>query len=350
MTNRSRANIPSQDRKLLWGKAGNRCAICRKFLVNSEDGDERGVIVGIEAHIVGHSKSGPRGNESLPKEQRHLYENMILLCVEHARTIDERTDIYSAGKLREIKKKHEMLMKGVDPSLTRPHPRLRLIQPVGYTGGSNGHFQTLKLKNFDEDPALDLRCWMEGFGFHAVLADQSAGSFIDGKSEKEYKFQLDGLEIGNRNIQLLYFYANYRNLDGEKIQYKSSLTQKDVSSKAFKILDLGLHHSYGKLITEAEVDNMSPLEPTGDYMSTLFEVGNNHFKISVSNTVLALWQMNDQWIKHCLLHLGKSNVKIMASLGIFQDKKYTSYNLPPECQSGFEGFEKTLELIEAGEL
>ena len=76
----NRTQMSNEDRKLLWGKAGNRCAICKKLLVNIEDNDERGVIVGIESHIVGHSGDGPRGKDKLPLSDRHKYENIILLC------------------------------------------------------------------------------------------------------------------------------------------------------------------------------------------------------------------------------------------------------------------------------
>ncbi len=337
--------MPDQDRKLLWGKAGNRCAICRKLLVNVEDGDMRGVITGIEAHIVGHSSGGPRGVDSLPADKRHLYENIILLCLEHAKTIDERKEVYTVEKLQSIKSDHEKLMRGMNLTLNIPKPRLRLIQPVGYTGGSQGHFQTLVLKNFDNEVALDIKCWIEGFGFHFNLLAENAGSFLEKDGTKEIKFLIDGLEICNRQVQLLNFYATYNNIDGQRIQYKSSLQQ--VLSGSFRILELGMQNSYIRVISEPEVE-MILLDPISDNREALFKVNNNEFKLKVSGSLLAIWEIRREDARHCLLLLGKANAKLMTSLGVCQDKVYTTLNLPQECKVGFKGFAKTLEQIELG--
>lgn len=342
--------MSDQDRKLLWGKAGNRCAICKKLLVNVEDNDERGVIIGIEAHIVGHSEDGPRGNDPLPLTERHKYENIVLLCSEHATTIDERTDVWTVEKLRALKKEHELLMMEITPSLTHPHPVLRLVLPVGYTGGPNGHFQSLTLKNFDTEAALDLKCWMEGFGFHLMLSTETAGTYLEAGESKEYKFQLDGQRIANadENVQLLSFYASYSNLDGQRILYKSSLVQKTVPSGAFKIIELGSNNSYSKLRSEAKIDAMEMLGYFGGSRQAMFTVGVHKFKIKVSDSLLATWGMNTEQAEDCLRELGKANLKIMTSLGVFQDKEYTTLSFPEATEIDFPKFIKALEYIESG--
>ena len=94
---------------MLWGKSANRCAIssCRRELVMDETETDDPSIIGEECHIIGKEDNGPRGNPEFPKEQRDLYNNLILLCNIHHKVIDDQEQSYSIGKLKEIKKDHE---------------------------------------------------------------------------------------------------------------------------------------------------------------------------------------------------------------------------------------------------
>lgn len=351
MITNHRPKMSDQDKKLLWGKAGNRCAICRKLLVNVEDEDERGVIVGIEAHIVGHSKDGPRGKNPLPQLERHKYENIILLCTEHAKTIDERQDVWTKERLLQIKRDHEKLMREIKPSIEQPHPILRLIQPVGYSGGPNGHFQTLRIKNFDKETALDLNCWMQGFGFNHQLSRQTSGSFLEPNDIKDFEFRLDDLKIAIEEVPLLYLYVSYSNLEGKKILFKASLVQKTVKSGALKIIGIGDKHEFSKFI-KTYVDYMRVLESRGDYVEAEYTIRtdvDNKFRIKVSRTLLSCWDINrEDMIQYCFLELGRANMKIMTSLGVFQDKEYATTSFPETISTGFDRFVETLKYIESG--
>jgi hypothetical protein len=91
------------DIKLLWGRSGNRCAICKMEL--SPSGDK--YTLGEMAHIVGRSVDGPRGKENLPFDERDSYANLILLCPTHHSEIDKDSDNWSRSKLLGQKSKHE---------------------------------------------------------------------------------------------------------------------------------------------------------------------------------------------------------------------------------------------------
>jgi hypothetical protein len=341
--------MPDQDRKLLWGKAGNRCAICKKLLVNTEDGDTRGVIVAVESHIVGHSIDGPRGNDPMPLNERHKYENIILLCSEHSKTIDERTDVWTVEKLRSLKNEHEQTMREIAPELRTPHPILRLVLPVGYSGGPNGHFQTLTIKNLDKKTALDLDCWIEGFGYNLKLSTDTAGTYLESGQSKDFQFRLDGERMSTTEVPLLSFYARYSNLEGQRILYQSQLKQKLVPSGAFSIIELGSKNAYQKVRSEAKIDDMAMLGFLGGSHEALFTTGENQFKIRVSTTLSSCWGITtEESISYCLYELAKANLKVMSSLGVYQDKEYLTTTLPDDCSAGFEGFTKTLEHIEAG--
>lgn len=97
--------IPDIDKKILWGRSGNRCAFpeCKKELTF-----EKGIgIIGEMAHIVARNKSGPRGDAGLPAEKIDGYFNLILLCPDHHTLIDKNEKEWTVAKLEKIKMEHE---------------------------------------------------------------------------------------------------------------------------------------------------------------------------------------------------------------------------------------------------
>lgn len=100
--------ISQKDIKILWGKSGNRCAICKKELAFVEEGSIKNVLVGEQAHIVAQNEDGPRGHSNLLLHERDSYPNLILLCANHHTVIDSDTQKYSIEKLHQIKQEHEL--------------------------------------------------------------------------------------------------------------------------------------------------------------------------------------------------------------------------------------------------
>ncbi|RYY86354.1 MAG: HNH endonuclease [Chitinophagaceae bacterium] len=100
-------SITVKTQKMLWGRAANRCAICRNELVMdaSETDDES--VVGEACHIVASSNDGPRGNSPLTPEQRDKYGNLILLCNIHHKQIDDQHVAFSIERLNTLKQTHE---------------------------------------------------------------------------------------------------------------------------------------------------------------------------------------------------------------------------------------------------
>ena len=99
--------------KMLWGRSGNRCAICRKELVlDPIETDDPESVVGDMAHIVARKDGFTRGDyDSLPAEQRDRYANLLLLCKIHHKQIDDQPNYFTIEKLRDIKTAHEAWVK-----------------------------------------------------------------------------------------------------------------------------------------------------------------------------------------------------------------------------------------------
>ena len=102
-------NIPIKDQKILCIKSGNRCAMqdChRELIINSTENDQNSII-GVMAHIKGEKLNSSRYDPQMTDKQRNCYENLILLCSNCHKVIDDQPNTYTVEKLHEIKGNHE---------------------------------------------------------------------------------------------------------------------------------------------------------------------------------------------------------------------------------------------------
>ena len=99
--------MTNKDIKLLWGRSGNRCAMCKHEL--SEDPKKVSKLhpLGEQAHIVAEEENGPRGKSILTPKERDAYPNRMLLCPTDHTKIDKHVDDYPIEKLHQIKTEHE---------------------------------------------------------------------------------------------------------------------------------------------------------------------------------------------------------------------------------------------------
>lgn len=97
----------SKDLKLLWGRSGNRCAICRTELSFDGKQTSSSFPLGEQAHIVAEQTYGPRGSSDLTQDQRNRYDNLILLCPNHHTEIDKNIADWPVERLQKIKSIHE---------------------------------------------------------------------------------------------------------------------------------------------------------------------------------------------------------------------------------------------------
>lgn len=98
--------ITDYTRKLLWGRSGNRCAMCKQSLIAPGTARDPEAVIADECHIVAQAAGGARAG-LLPPEQLDAYSNLILLCkVDHKR-VDDQPATYTVEVLRAIKADHE---------------------------------------------------------------------------------------------------------------------------------------------------------------------------------------------------------------------------------------------------
>ncbi len=100
--------INQKELKLLWGRSGNRCAICKKLLTQDKEAVTGAFTLGEQAHIIGEKSDAPRGDSTLSTAERNSYHNLILLCPTHHTEIDKNTEDWPVEKLHITKSKHEL--------------------------------------------------------------------------------------------------------------------------------------------------------------------------------------------------------------------------------------------------
>lgn len=102
-------SLSVKDQKLLCLRSGSICAFpgCGKSLIEDGTDADNPVILGEFAHIVGHSRQGPRGDFDLSTEERNKHNNFIVLCPAHHHIIDSQPRTYSVQVLRQMKRDHE---------------------------------------------------------------------------------------------------------------------------------------------------------------------------------------------------------------------------------------------------
>ena len=101
-------SIGLPDTKLLWGRAGGLCNICKIKLSEDKKTSNEAFPFGEQAHIIAEEEDGPRGKSMLTLEQRNSYPNLILLCPNCHTKIDKAPVEYPIELLHEYKTQHEL--------------------------------------------------------------------------------------------------------------------------------------------------------------------------------------------------------------------------------------------------
>jgi len=91
--------------KKLFARCRNLCAFpsCATRIVDPQFGTLAGRI----CHIKARSPRGPRYDPKQSEEERHSYENLIVLCGVHHGLIDDQPETFTTELLLEMKEMHE---------------------------------------------------------------------------------------------------------------------------------------------------------------------------------------------------------------------------------------------------
>ncbi|MEG0550300.1 MAG: HNH endonuclease [Vagococcus sp.] len=103
-------NIPVIIQNALWAISAGRCEICGKKIYIEEKTNTL-VNLAQKAHIHAFSQQGPRYSKS--QSNPHVLDNLMLLCMEDHKLIDDHPDLYTAEILKKQKSEFEAKVSAV---------------------------------------------------------------------------------------------------------------------------------------------------------------------------------------------------------------------------------------------
>ncbi|PXX18383.1 HNH endonuclease [Nitrosomonas ureae] len=98
--------VTPKNKRVVWALSAARCAICRKSLVEREEEVGAYSFLGDVAHIHARRDGGPRADASLSSGDRDHPDNLLLLCLDHHKIVDDHSGDYPIEKLFDIKNLH----------------------------------------------------------------------------------------------------------------------------------------------------------------------------------------------------------------------------------------------------
>lgn len=126
-------NVPSLDRLLLFVRAGGQCEFdgCRRYLLAHPVTLSEGNFAEV-AHIVAFRPAGPRGQSKSRPKNIHRVDNLMLLCPQCHKLIDDHPENYTKHTLVEYKKRHEKWIRQVTSLAPERRTSLVIVKsPIG---------------------------------------------------------------------------------------------------------------------------------------------------------------------------------------------------------------------------
>lgn len=104
----SARQVPAKTRLFLYVRAGGRCEFdgCNRYLLEHHLTKTEGNFAQM-AHIWAFSDGGPRATEQTRSKSAHALSNLMLLCPECHKLVDDNPEQYTADVLRKHKRAHE---------------------------------------------------------------------------------------------------------------------------------------------------------------------------------------------------------------------------------------------------
>ena len=125
----TRTNVSPKEARIVYIHSGGVCAFptCGKDLVEPGTETDDLSFIGEIAHIVADSRQGPRGEWSMNDKDRDKHPNLILLCRNCHKKIDDQPNVFSVSVLRQMKLDHEERVRSVTKPVG-PAPTVTLTQ------------------------------------------------------------------------------------------------------------------------------------------------------------------------------------------------------------------------------
>ncbi len=107
MAKKNRKQIPNKTQRILFAQSAGICSMpdCNNPIIITEINNEKSSIAEL-AHIEAYNPDGARFNPNLSEDERNYEKNIIVVCKNCHKKIDDFPEIYTVEKLKQIKQEH----------------------------------------------------------------------------------------------------------------------------------------------------------------------------------------------------------------------------------------------------
>ena len=200
--------------KRLFARSRNHCAFpgCSTPIV-----EDSGVVTGIICHIKARNRGGPRFDAKQTVEERHAFENLLLLCSRHSKIIDSQPTAYPVELLQEIKEIHEKdgnieISKKDSEAVDLLLQEYRMIYVAPGSSVSVGSAQTIHAKTVKVEGRRKLPAFAAPDG--AIAASLAHRNYVKHLIDRYNEFAAD--QPGRTAFSYAAIYANIKKQFGTK--------------------------------------------------------------------------------------------------------------------------------------
>jgi hypothetical protein len=208
------------------------------------------------------------------------------------------------------------------------------------SGGPNGHFEYITIKNIGKNIALDVHWGIRGFAFEWRTSDKPFE--LEPNKEREVTYPISQEKTFNELVPELNVIMEYKDANNKAYFTRRELIQERVPSGAFYTLKVDTFYPPSILVDDGLRVVSEPFS-VGDRTEIAFKIdseeGVKQVKIGLSGSLIAMFGFNtDEQVKNAILELAHRKIRQMVKAGSIADYCFTSYDLPEGHQGGYGAY------------
>lgn len=297
---------------------------------------ERNAKEGEHVHLISDSETGELRVDADDKTPSELVERVVSITTKYGSTIG----ISQYG----VKTTMEFVNQDLADNKSIP---ILYATGIRRSGGSEGHFDYITIKNIGKEIALDVHWGIRAFAYEWRPEDEPFE--LEPNKEKEVTFPISKEEIFSEAIPELNIIMEYKDANGKAYFTRRELKQERVPSGAFFQLKAGTFYPPSILVDDG-LQLLSEPTQNGDRVEAVFKIntkeGVKEVKIGMSRSLLSVlgFEKNHQ-IKQAILELAHRKIRKMVKENNLADHLFTTYELPKHQEGGFDAYIKLRDLI-----
>lgn len=290
---------------------------------------ERDAKKGEHVHLISDSETGELRVDADDKIPKDLVERVVSITTKYGSTIG----VSQYG----IKTTMEFINKDMTDN---KHVPILYATGVRRSGGPDGHFEYITIKNIGMNIALDIHWGIRAFAYEWRPSDEAFE--LEPNQTKEVVFPISGEKVFTETTPELNVIMEYKDINGKVYFTRRELSQTKVPSGAFYELKTGTFHPPSILIDDGLRLISEPFS-NGDRVEAIFKIdtkeGAKKVKIGLSRSLITVLGFNkDELIKQAILELGHRKIRRMVKENSLKDYLFTTYDLPKEHGNGFNTY------------